>query len=95
MFILGFKKFKDSKPLGKGLTRSKATVQEMNGIRTALREAGFDPSLVGTQNGKFVGDLLGTIDRSFKKPHEFQFVKNYYSHESKVDVGLVKRLSKV
>ena len=64
-FILGFKRSKDGKPLGKGLTR-KATVQEMNGIRTALREAGFDPSLVGTQNGKFIGDLLGTIDRSFK-----------------------------
>ena len=64
-FILGFKRSKDGRPLGKGLTR-KATVQEMNGIRTALREAGFDPSLVGTQNGKFIGDLLGTIDRSFK-----------------------------
>lgn len=64
-FILGFKKGRDGKSLGKGVTR-KATVQEMNGIRTALREAGFDPSLVGTQNGKFIGDLLGTIDRSFK-----------------------------
>jgi hypothetical protein len=64
-FILGFKNSRDGKALGKGLTR-KATVQEMNGIRTALREAGFDPSLVGTQNGKFIGDLLGTIDRSFK-----------------------------
>ena len=42
-----------------------ATVAEMNGIRTALREAGYDPSLVGTQNRKFIGELVGAIDRSY------------------------------
>ena len=42
-----------------------ATVSEMNGIRTALREAGYDPSLVGTQNRKFIGELVGSIDRSY------------------------------
>ena len=92
-FILGFKKSKDGKPLGKGLTR-KATVQEMNGIRTALREAGFDPSLVGTQNGKFIGDLLGTIDRSFKNAR-ISIREELLQPRVKVDVGLVKRLSKV
>lgn len=44
-----------------------ATVLEMNGVRTALREAGFDPTLVGTMNGKFIGDMLGTIDQSFRQ----------------------------
>jgi hypothetical protein len=43
-----------------------ATVLEMNGVVPALREAGFDPTLVGTMNGKFIGDMLGTIDQSFQ-----------------------------
>ncbi len=55
-FILKFKE-------GNGFRN--ATVSEMNGIRTALREAGYDPSLVGTQNRKFIGELLGAIDRSY------------------------------
>jgi len=55
-FILKFKQ-------GNGYRN--ATVSEMNGIRTALREAGYDPSLVGTQNRKFIGELLGAIDRSY------------------------------
>lgn len=62
-FILGFK--------NKDGTFKKATVQQMNGIRTALREAGFDPSLVGTQNTKFIGEMLGTIERSFRQAKEF------------------------
>ena len=55
-FILKFKE-------GNGYRN--ATVSEMNGVRTALREAGYDPSLVGTQNRKFIGELLGAIDRSY------------------------------
>ena len=44
-----------------------ATIAEMNGIRTALREAGFDPSLVGTQNGKFIGQMMQEIEHSFRR----------------------------
>ena len=47
-------------------TFKNATVQQMNGIRTALREAGFDPNLVGTQNNRFIGEMLGTIEQSFR-----------------------------
>ena len=41
-----------------------ASVKEINGIRTVLRDAGFDPGLVGTQNGRIVGELLGDVERS-------------------------------
>ena len=58
-FILKFK--------GQGNTYKKATIQELTGIRTALRDAGFDPSLVGTQNNKFIGELLGTIEKSYRR----------------------------
>jgi hypothetical protein len=43
---------------------AKASVKQINGIRTVLRDAGFDPGLVGTQNGRIVGELLGDVERS-------------------------------
>tara|TARA_R100001086_G_scaffold41890_2_gene18461 strand:- start:697 stop:3975 length:3279 start_codon:yes stop_codon:yes gene_type:complete len=40
------------------------TVSNINGIRTALREASWDPSLIGSQDKRLLTNLLSKVDES-------------------------------